>query len=69
MATSGSGDVVAGLAVGLPARGLAPMEAALSGVFLHGEAGKRLAASVGPVGFLAGELSGEVPGLLRAASA
>jgi ADP-dependent NAD(P)H-hydrate dehydratase len=69
LATSGSGDVLAGLAVGLLARGLAPMEAALWGVFLHGEAGKRLAASVGPVGFLARELSGEVPGLLRAASA
>ncbi|MGH1588035.1 NAD(P)H-hydrate dehydratase [Methylobacterium phyllosphaerae] len=66
LATSGSGDVLAGLVVGLLARGLAPMPAALWGVFLHGEAGKRLAASVGPVGFLARELSGEVPALLRA---
>jgi ADP-dependent NAD(P)H-hydrate dehydratase len=65
LATSGSGDALAGIVVGLLARGLAPMAAALWGVFLHGEAGKRLAASVGPVGFLARELSGEVPGLLR----
>lgn len=65
LATSGLGDVLAGIVVGLLARGLAPMEAALWGVFLHGEAGKRLAASVGPVGFLAREISEEVPGLLR----
>jgi ADP-dependent NAD(P)H-hydrate dehydratase len=65
LATSGSGDALAGIVVGLLARGLAPMAAALWGVFLHGEAGKRLAASVGPVGFLAREISGEVPGLLR----
>jgi hydroxyethylthiazole kinase-like uncharacterized protein yjeF len=65
LATSGSGDVLAGIVVGLLARGVEPLTAALWGVFLHGEAGKRLAASVGPVGFLARELSGEVPGLLR----
>lgn len=65
LATSGSGDALAGIVVGLLARGVAPLTAALWGVFLHGEAGKRLAASVGPVGFLARELSGEVPGLLR----
>ncbi|MGE8130448.1 NAD(P)H-hydrate dehydratase [Methylobacterium sp. NPDC080182] len=65
LATSGSGDVLAGLVVGLLARGLAPLPAALWGVFLHGEAGKRLAASVGPVGFLARELSHEVPRLLQ----
>ncbi|MEE7449810.1 NAD(P)H-hydrate dehydratase [Methylobacterium radiotolerans] len=68
LATSGSGDVLAGLVVGLLARGLAPMAAALWGVFLHGQAGKRLAATVGPVGFLARELSGEVPRLLRQAA-
>jgi hydroxyethylthiazole kinase-like uncharacterized protein yjeF len=65
LATSGSGDALAGIIVGLLARGVAPLTAALWGVFLHGEAGKRLAASVGPLGFLARELSGEVPGLLR----
>ena len=68
LATSGSGDALAGLVVGLLARGVAPVSAALWGVFLHGEAGKRLAESVGPVGFLARELSGAVPGLLREAT-
>ena len=65
LATSGSGDVLAGIVVGLLERGVEPLTAALWGVFLHGEAGKQLAASVSPVGFLARELSGEVPGLLR----
>ncbi|WP_238258645.1 NAD(P)H-hydrate dehydratase, partial [Methylobacterium gnaphalii] len=69
LATSGSGDALAGIILGLLARGVAPMAAALWGVFLHGEAGKSLAASVGPIGFLARELSGEVPGLLRKAAA
>lgn len=69
LATSGSGDVLAGLVAGLLARGLAPMTAGLWGVFLHGEAGKRLAASVGPVGFLAREISKEVPRLLRETAA
>ena len=68
LATSGSGDALAGIVVGLLARGVSPMTAALWGVFLHGEAGRRLAASIGPIGFLARELSGEVPGLLREAT-
>ena len=69
LATSGSGDALAGIVVGMLARGLEPLAAALWGVFLHGEAGRRLAASVGPVGFLARELPGEVPHLLRETAA
>lgn len=65
LATSGSGDALAGIVVGMLARGLEPLAAALWGVFLHGEAGRRLAASVGPVGFLARKIPGEVPRLLR----
>ncbi len=37
----------------------------LWGVYLHGEAGSRLARSCGPLGFLARELSAEVPAILR----
>ncbi|WCS28539.1 NAD(P)H-hydrate dehydratase (plasmid) [Methylobacterium sp. NMS14P] len=65
LATSGSGDVLAGLVVGLLARGVDPVTAALWGVFLHGEAGRRLSSTIGPVGFLAREISGVVPGLMR----
>lgn len=68
LATSGSGDVLSGLIAGLLARGVEPMPAALWGVYLHGQAGRQLAERVGPIGFLARELSGEVPGLLREAA-
>ena len=65
LATSGSGDTLAGIVVGLLARGGPPVEAALWGVLLHGEAGNRLAQKLGPLGFLARELLVEIPGLLR----
>jgi hydroxyethylthiazole kinase-like uncharacterized protein yjeF len=64
LATGGSGDVLAGVIGGLLARGLEPFEATCWGVWLHGEAGRILAGSVGPVGFLANELLPELPGLL-----
>lgn len=61
---SGSGDVLAGIVGGLLARGAAPLTALLWGVWLHGEAGKSLARSVGPTGFLAREIPGAIPALL-----
>jgi hydroxyethylthiazole kinase-like uncharacterized protein yjeF len=65
LATSGSGDVLAGIVAGLLARGTPAMTAALWGAYLHGEAGSRLAASGGPIGFLAREISGQVPAIMR----
>jgi hydroxyethylthiazole kinase-like uncharacterized protein yjeF len=64
LATSGSGDTLAGIVAGLLARGATPVEAALWGVYLHGMAGNRLTASHGPVGFLARELLAEIPRLM-----
>jgi hydroxyethylthiazole kinase-like uncharacterized protein yjeF len=64
LATSGSGDVLAGLVGGLAARGADPLTATLRGVWLHGEAGRILTERVGRVGFLAREIAEEVPGLL-----
>ena len=64
LAVSGSGDVLAGIVGGLLARGAEPLTALLWSVWLHGEAGARLAQKIGPVGFLARELAGEIPGLL-----
>jgi hydroxyethylthiazole kinase-like uncharacterized protein yjeF len=69
MATSGSGDVLAGIVGGLAARGADPLTAALWGVYLHGEAGRALAKDVGRIGFLARELAGRVPGLMERSSA
>ncbi|MEE9289257.1 MAG: ADP/ATP-dependent (S)-NAD(P)H-hydrate dehydratase, partial [Bacteroidota bacterium] len=39
MATAGAGDVLSGIIVGLWAQGLAPLDSALCGVYLHGLAG------------------------------
>lgn len=66
LATGGSGDVLAGIAAGLAARGAQPLDAALWAVWLHGEAGRRCAERIGPIGFLARELLAHVPGLMRA---
>lgn len=65
LATGGSGDVLAGIIAALTARGAEPLTAAAWGVWLHGEAGRRLAKDVGPIGFLARELLPLVPGLMR----
>jgi hydroxyethylthiazole kinase-like uncharacterized protein yjeF len=65
LATSGSGDVLAGVIAGLVARGAEPLRAAVWGVYLHARAGEQLAARVGPLGFLARELPAEVPPLMR----
>ena len=65
LATSGSGDTLAGVVVGLLARGATPVEAAIWSVALHGEAGNRLSRRVGPLGFLARELLAEIPGVMR----
>ncbi|GAC1504669.1 MAG: NAD(P)H-hydrate dehydratase [Vulcanimicrobiaceae bacterium] len=64
LATSGSGDTLAGIIGGLLARGMAPLHAACWGVFVHAEAGARLTRRVG-IGFLARELLAEIPPLLR----
>ena len=56
LATSGSGDVLAGIITGLAARGASATDAALWGVFLHGEAGAQLSRTVGPLGYLAREI-------------
>ncbi|WP_227496945.1 NAD(P)H-hydrate dehydratase [Planctomonas psychrotolerans] len=64
LATSGSGDVLAGAIAGVRARGASLEQAACWGTYLHAAAGDRLAARVGPLGFLARELATELPALL-----
>ena len=68
LATSGSGDVLADIVVGLLARGATLDQAAAWAVYLHGEAGNRLARRVGPIGFLARELCDEIPPIMNALS-
>lgn len=67
LASSGSGDVLAGLIAGLAARGAALEQAAAWGVALHARAGEVLAARLGRLGYLSRELAGEVPALMEAA--
>jgi ADP-dependent NAD(P)H-hydrate dehydratase len=66
LATSGSGDTLAGIIAGLAARGASLEQACVWGVALHARAGERLAQRHGPIGYLAGELSSEVPALMHA---
>ena len=68
LATAGSGDVLAGIVTGLLARGASPLAASLWGVYLHREAGARLARDIGKLGYLARELLAEIPRVLNEAS-
>lgn len=68
LATSGSGDTLAGVVAGLAARGAPASCAAVWGAYLHGAAGAVLTRRMGRVGFLARELLAELPTLLRRAT-
>ncbi len=61
MATGGSGDVLSGVIGALLGQGLAPMPAALLGVYLHGLAGDIAACEVGSAGLLASDIAHRVP--------
>ncbi|WP_298925545.1 NAD(P)H-hydrate dehydratase [uncultured Ramlibacter sp.] len=69
LATSGSGDTLAGAIAGLAARGAALEQACAWGVVLHAQAGERLAVRLGPVGYLARELPLEMLAALTALQA
>jgi hydroxyethylthiazole kinase-like uncharacterized protein yjeF len=64
LGTSGSGDVLAGAIGGLLARGADPAQAAVWGAHLHAQAGRNLSERIGPLGYLARELLGELPRVL-----
>jgi ADP-dependent NAD(P)H-hydrate dehydratase / NAD(P)H-hydrate epimerase len=60
LATAGSGDVLAGLAVGLIAQGMEPFDAACAAAWLHGAAAEQF----GP-GLIAEDLIDQIPSVLR----
>jgi NAD(P)H-hydrate epimerase len=60
LATAGSGDVLAGLIVSLLAQGMAPLDAATAGVWVHSEIGRRLG-----IGLIADDMPDEVPAVRR----
>ena len=65
LATSGSGDVLAGIIAGLAARGAPVDQATVWGVALHARAGAALQSRIGPLGYLAREIAAEIPGLMH----
>ena len=65
MATGGSGDVLAGVILSLVGQGVAPLEAAAVGAWLHGAAGDRAAQRLGEYGMLPGDMVDELPQLLK----
>ena len=69
LATSGSGDVLAGVIAALAARGAPAEQAAVWGVALHAMAGARLVRRYGTLGFLAREIPHEIPVIMNALSA
>ena len=64
LGTSGSGDVLSGIVAGLRARGTTDAQAACWGTHLHAAAGDRLASRLGGLGYLARELTEELPPLM-----
>ena len=66
LATAGTGDVLAGVTVGLLAQGVAPYAAAAASAFIHGEAGERVRSRLGESGLLASDLLDEIPLVMKA---
>ena len=65
MAAGGMGDVLTGVIAGLLAQGFSPEAATHAGVYLHGAAADTLAETIGPVGYLAGEVMDAIPGEIK----
>ena len=65
MATGGSGDVLAGVITSLLGQGVAPLEAAACGSWLHGAAGDICARDIGQYGMLPTDMVNVLPRLLK----
>ena len=65
LAVGGSGDVLAGIIAALLGQGIAPLEAAACGAWLHGAAGDICAAEIGQYGMLPTDMLSALPRLLK----
>ena len=65
MAVGGSGDVLAGMITALLGQGLAPLEAAACGAWLHGKAGDLCARELGQMAMLPTDMLQALPRLLK----
>jgi hydroxyethylthiazole kinase-like uncharacterized protein yjeF len=61
LATGGTGDVLSGVIAALIAQGSDPYTAAVTGVYLHAAAGRRISQRLGDAGLLASDLLAEIP--------
>jgi hydroxyethylthiazole kinase-like uncharacterized protein yjeF len=61
LASGGTGDVLSGIIGGLIAQGSDPYAAAVTGVYVHGAAGRRISERIGDSGLLASDLLPEIP--------
>lgn len=65
MSVGGSGDMLAGIITALLGQGIAPLEAAACGAWLHGAAGDICAAEIGQYGMLPTDMLNVLPRLLK----
>jgi hydroxyethylthiazole kinase-like uncharacterized protein yjeF len=61
LASGGTGDVLSGIIGGLIAQGSEPYAAAVTGVYVHAAAGRRISERLGDSGLLASDLLLEIP--------
>ncbi len=65
LATAGSGDVLAGAIVAMLAQGLPAFEAAVTGAYLHGQAGLQIVRTTGMGGAIARDIINQSPQALK----
>jgi hydroxyethylthiazole kinase-like uncharacterized protein yjeF len=65
MASGGMGDVLTGVLAGFLTQGFTPQAAAHAAVYLHGAAADTLANTIGPFGYLAGEVMNAIPAEIK----
>jgi hydroxyethylthiazole kinase-like uncharacterized protein yjeF len=67
MASGGMGDVLSGVVAALLARGLDPVDAACTAVYLHGLAGDLLKEEIGDIGLMATDVADRIPRAIQRA--
>jgi len=65
LASAGTGDVLAGVIAGLAAQGLPLVEAAVLGVYVHGEAAEIVRQRLGATGMIASDLLSTLPVVMK----
>jgi len=65
MATAGMGDVLSGIIASVAGQGHAPLDAARTGVYLHGLAGDRAADELGETGMISSDVISRIPSAIR----